>query len=66
MKRLDDFRFENRIHSCSEAIRRIKSDVSAPGASEVSSEKYKQQISEAMSNRQKDLETIAKSIEPQI
>jgi len=40
--------------------------VSAPGASEVSSEKYKQQISEAMSNRQKDLETIAKSIEPQI
>jgi len=39
-----------------------KPDVPVPGASEVSGEQYKQQIGEAMTVRQKDLETIANSI----
>ena len=39
-----------------------KPDVPVPGASEVAGEQYKQQIGEAMTIRQKDLETIANSI----
>lgn len=41
-----------------------KPNMRVPGASEVSSDSYRTQIGEATAVRQKDLATIAKSIEP--